>query len=74
MKGILCEKARGFPIIKLFVLSTNMSNLYKRYFKKSEVVLRGAKAQHTVKKKKKRVPIGRSMSRMLVLKAVTYSI
>lgn len=51
MKGILCEKARGFPIIKLFVLSTNMSNLYKRYFKKSEVVLRGAKAQHTVKKK-----------------------
>lgn len=46
LKEILCEKARGFPIVILSVQSTHMSNLYNGYLKRIGVVVRGVKQVH----------------------------
>ena len=59
------REARGFAVVKLSVMSTHMSALYNGYLNRIGVVVRGAKAQHHENKiKRKRVPIGGSMSGM----------
>ena len=57
---------------KLSVTSTHMQTLYNGYLNRIGVVVRGAKAQHheNKNKKRKRVPIGGSMSGMAVIKAI----
>lgn len=50
LEKVLCEKARGFPIIILYVPSTYMSALYNRYLKRIRVFVRGEKAKHHDKK------------------------
>ncbi|KAH0633084.1 hypothetical protein KY284_035870 [Solanum tuberosum] len=35
LKGILCEKARGFTVVKLSVSSTHMSTLYNWVFEEN---------------------------------------
>ncbi|KAH0665175.1 hypothetical protein KY290_027454 [Solanum tuberosum] len=46
LKGILCKKTRGFPVVKLSVPSTHMPALYNGYSKRIGVAVRGAKAQY----------------------------
>ena len=64
------REARDFAVVKLFVTSTHMPTLYNGYLNRIGVVVRGAKATHHKKKKRKRVPIGGSMSEMPVIKAI----
>ena len=55
---------------KTIVTSTHMPTLYNGYLNRIGVVVRGAKAQHHEKLKKERVPIGRNMSGMPVIKTI----
>ena len=66
------REARGFAVVKLSTTSTHMPTLYNGYLNKIGVVVRDAKAQHHENKikKRKRVPIGGSMSVMPIIKAI----
>ena len=66
------REARGFAVVKLSVTSTHMPTLYNGYLNRIGVVVRGAKTQHHENKikKRKKVPIGRNMSGMPVIKAI----
>ena len=65
------REARGFAVVKLSTMSTHMPTLYNGYLNKIGVVVRGSKTQHHEnKKKRKRVPIGGSMSVMPIIKTI----